>query len=87
MGRPHTDITGQRFGMLTVVEYIKGSYWMCKCDCGKERIVDGRHLRSGRTKSCGCQQYRKIRQKGFKGCSNDCFNCEFPDCKKPSYMF
>ena len=28
--------------------------WLCKCDCGKTTIVDGRDLRRGKTKSCGC---------------------------------
>lgn len=57
------DLTGQRYGFLTVLEeapkeYIKNkhrcSYWKCKCDCGKECIVTLSHLRSGHTKSCGC---------------------------------
>lgn len=30
------------------------AYWNCKCDCGTERAVDGRELRRGKTKSCGC---------------------------------
>ena len=28
--------------------------WHCKCECGKELDVEGYHLRSGGTKSCGC---------------------------------
>ena len=28
--------------------------WKCVCDCGKEVVVHGAHLRSGHTKSCGC---------------------------------
>lgn len=28
--------------------------WRCKCDCGNFKNVDGKHLRSGATKSCGC---------------------------------
>jgi len=30
------------------------SYWLCKCDCGKEKIIRGNDLKTGRTKSCGC---------------------------------
>lgn len=53
------DLTGQRFGRLTVVkksdERSHGSVkWVCKCDCGNTKVVVGRSLRKGYTKSCGC---------------------------------
>ena len=32
-------------------------YWLCRCDCGKEKTVEESHLKTGHTKSCGC--YRK----------------------------
>lgn len=51
------DLTGQRFGMLTVVERAAGTgtaRWTCRCDCGNVKDVFGSNLRSGRTKSCGC---------------------------------
>lgn len=52
------DITGQRFGMLTVLEYAKtvngSACWRCRCDCGITKVVSGHHLREGNTKSCGC---------------------------------
>ncbi len=53
------DLTGQRFGRLTAVEYAgqgktNGYLWKCKCDCGNETIVYGYALKSGNTKSCGC---------------------------------
>lgn len=53
------DITGKRYGMLTVLErekdYKEGkTYWRCKCDCGNIAIVWGGNLRNGQTKSCGC---------------------------------
>lgn len=28
--------------------------WLCKCDCGNERVVLGKCLRNGHTQSCGC---------------------------------
>ena len=53
------DLTGQRFGKLTVIgpaENIgKRTAWRCRCDCGQETVVRTLHLRSGHTKSCGCQ--------------------------------
>lgn len=53
--KPRQDLTGQRFNNLVAIEYIKGGKWKCKCDCGKETIVDTRNLKSGHTKSCGCR--------------------------------
>lgn len=57
------DLTGQRFGRLTVIEYVgtvnQKAKWLCKCDCGNEKIVSTKCLRNGETKSCGC--YHKDR--------------------------
>lgn len=48
------DLTGQRFGKLLVLEYVGHMKWKCRCDCGNEVIKDGKHLRWGNTRSCGC---------------------------------
>lgn len=55
------DITGQRFGRLTVLRKgptrpgkMGGSNWICICDCGNETMTVGSQLRKGSTKSCGC---------------------------------
>lgn len=54
------DLTGQRFGRLVVLCRAEGkngrSYWLCRCDCGKDCVVQGQLLRNGHTKSCGCLQ-------------------------------
>lgn len=47
--------SGDRVGMLTLVEYKVGSFWLCKCDCGEETTVVTGNLTSGNTRSCGCQ--------------------------------
>lgn len=56
------DLTGQRFGKLTVLEPAENiggrTTWRCRCDCGKETVVPTGRLRSGETKSCGCQRDR-----------------------------
>ncbi len=52
--RGHIDITGQRFGRLTAIEYLGASKWKCICDCGNVRTVQFSALNSGRSKSCGC---------------------------------
>lgn len=52
------DLTGKKFGRLTVLEYCcskKGNpVWKCKCDCGNIVYVYAYSLKSGNTKSCGC---------------------------------
>lgn len=62
------DLTGQRFGKLIVLSldhkeqaYLSNgkkngfrAYYLCKCDCGNETIVQSCSLISGKTKSCGC---------------------------------
>jgi len=53
------DMTGQRFGRLIALKrgYKEGSvstYWLCKCDCGTEKLINGQHLRRGLIVSCGC---------------------------------
>lgn len=56
------EMSGKQFGMLTVIREVKRDntkkrYWLCRCQCGKETIVEASHLKSGHTKSCGC--YRR----------------------------
>lgn len=52
------DLTGQKFGRLTVIEKVgvrnRKAIWKCRCDCGEYREVPTCHLRSGHTQSCGC---------------------------------
>ena len=55
------DLTGKRFGRLTVIRRgptgKRGKvYWWCKCDCGSEALVRGDHLKNGLIRSCKCYQ-------------------------------
>ena len=63
------NLTGQKFGRLTVIkrEYPnrnKKPQWLCKCECGTEKIIDGASLRTGHTKSCGCLQKETVENIG-----------------------
>lgn len=64
------DLTGQRYGRLTVVCRAEESTkygqtrWQCKCDCGHERIVVGNNLRNKNTQSCGCLARETIKRRG-----------------------
>ena len=55
---PFIDLTGQKFGRLTVTSLAHGgrvAKWNCRCECtGEMAIVRGSALRIGKTKSCGC---------------------------------
>ena len=59
------NLNGRRFGRLTVIAFHgyseskkSSALWMCKCDCGKNKVVKGGNLtnknRSSQTLSCGC---------------------------------
>lgn len=52
------DLTGRKFGKLTVIERAENkgtkTMWRCICDCGKELETYASDLKKGHTKSCGC---------------------------------
>lgn len=52
------DLTGKKFGLLTVVGMVdsdtRKTYWVCQCDCGNMKTVRSDSLQSGAIKSCGC---------------------------------
>lgn len=54
-----------KFDKWTVLERAydknksKGAKWLCQCDCGTKKIVWGKYLRNGKSKSCGCSHNRK----------------------------
>ena len=54
-----TDISGQKFGRLTVVKFYsmdktKRSLWECLCSCGRTKICRRSSLVCGNNISCGC---------------------------------
>lgn len=66
----YVDLTGQRFGMLTVIERAgntpSGSaLWRCRCDCGNETVVRTAVLNNGHTTSCGCQKLQSRLRHGM----------------------
>lgn len=57
----YQDLTGQKFGRLTVIKEAgrtkqKAVVWLCKCECGNIREITTGTLKSGYTRSCGCMQ-------------------------------
>ena len=60
------DLTGKRFGKLTVIGESPNKkwgqrIWVCKCDCGNTVEVCGGNLKSGHTNSCGCINLERIK--------------------------
>ena len=59
------NLIGKKFNNLTIIESApkrgnsKQLFWKCKCDCGNETIVCSFDIRLGKTKTCGCQQWKK----------------------------
>ena len=58
------DRTGQKFGMLTAVEYLGNRKWLCKCDCGNECLREGKSLNEH--SDCGCRKPLRDKEAGLK---------------------
>lgn len=58
MKNHYKDLTGQKFGRLTVIGIAdtptRKTYWYCKCDCGNIKKVRSDSLQCGAIRSCGC---------------------------------
>lgn len=75
----YEDLTGQRFGFLTVLEHYgvhttpsgtKRHLWLCECDCGTIKPVQAINLKNGTTKTCGCGKIERLSKLSTKhgGC-------------------
>jgi hypothetical protein len=52
----------ERYGMLKVLLFVPKKGWLCKCDCGVEKYIEGNPLRTFRHLSCGCNaKARRVR--------------------------
>ncbi len=78
MNRNFIDLIGQNFGRLIVIKRMDNDKcgnlcWLCRCDCGKYTVIQGGHLGSNNTKSCGClatEQLIKRSTKHGHSCKN-----------------
>lgn len=52
------DITGLRFGTLIVTEMLTERKVVCRCDCGSVTTKLESNVKTGKTKSCGCERIR-----------------------------
>lgn len=65
------DLTGQRFGRLVALKSTNRRtdgkiVWKCRCSCGNIHEVSGKSLRSGNTKSCGCLNLEKLKERATR---------------------
>ena len=68
------DLAGKRFYKLLVIKRANApendksgrAFWLCQCDCGKEKIISSHYLLNKETKSCGCHR-TKWKSKDFSG--------------------
>ena len=79
------DLTGQRFGRLTVIKrsetnkYNKPA-WICKCDCGNEVVVGSNLLKMNQTMSCGCLNYDNHKKYNDYYIIDDIVHIKFSNC-------
>lgn len=55
------DMTGRHFGRWLVIAFSHigkshRDHWLCRCNCGTDKVVKGNNLRTGCSLSCGCLQ-------------------------------
>ena len=83
------DLTGQRFGRLTVIEEDGrkngGIAWRCRCDCGNYTTVRANHLKRGLIKSCGCYNQDIITRHGMSHTRlHSVWSCMIDRCTNPN---
>ncbi len=83
------DLLGNRFGRLSVLALHparspdRQALWLCKCDCGTQRLFKGRDLRCGDSRSCGCTAPVSSRHRLWRRWYNMVVRCTNPNA--PDY--
>jgi hypothetical protein len=96
---PKTDLIGMKVGRLTIVKKAQQdkhyrTYYVCMCECGKEKKIAEINLRHYKTMSCGCLISENAKKKFTK--HGDCnvgkmsaeyqaYNNMKARCYNPSY--
>lgn len=69
------DLTGQIFGLLTVIEESSAGprggriRWICQCECGTMTILESDRLHPSGTQSCGCLRKKVAGERYLKDLS------------------
>lgn len=61
------SIVGNRYGHLVVIKQVESRkdhnrQWLCKCDCGNEKVWTTGALTEGSSQTCGCSRKRSGEQ-------------------------
>lgn len=71
------DLVGQKFGALTVINRVENDgkqvRYLCKCDCGNEKIFYSTNLKRGLSTSCGCFRKEKLSKLYFQDLTGQTF--------------
>lgn len=63
-------LEGQRFGRLVALSRAptlrKKTRWLCRCDCGAEKVIWRDALAGGHAKSCGCLNSELTARRNYK---------------------
>lgn len=59
-----TDITGQKFGKWTVLNYLGNQMYLCQCSCENHttKAIRKADLLNGHSTQCGCSKHDKAQQ-------------------------
>jgi len=99
MNPPEKIALGESYGRLLVIARLptkdRQRWYLCRCQCGSEVSVPGRHLRSGNTKSCGCLKRERAaetakaharRQGASRHPLYHCWRAMLARCEKPHHQ-
>lgn len=63
----YTDHAGKKYGDWSIVSFVETknnvTYWLAKCSCGTEKVVNVNTIVSGSSKSCGCKKLLHVKEK------------------------
>lgn len=62
------EMIGKKYGKLLVVRQVEPSKsghtrYLCKCDCGVEKIFQAQNIRTGKSESCGCERAKQLSER------------------------
>lgn len=64
------NLLGQKFARLLVIAEAepinKRVAWLCQCDCGNTKIIKAGDLKDNSTKSCGCLNEEKRKERAYQ---------------------